>query len=295
MPPPLSSRASGVTSCSRPGVAPARRAQAPWRRGRAVSAARADGDGDADTQPDLVTSLFGRLFGQKALDDPRPGGLKRLKGTALAAQYPATTTEFAAPVPGDSPGAASIRPLLKDTPLEAAPLAVAYDASRDGWSVDAFLAGVATRGASVLVATTAGGAVCGGYAPRSWLGLGEEKSAASAFLFRFDPARPGDGLSAAKLPKVGGPGLALIDRPGEGPRWGAEDFRIVFDREGGRDVPAQARSRLGTGYARLPSGGGRSLFAEDEGGRAELTGLVMYVADGEPESWELDGVVWKSK
>jgi len=245
-----------------------------------------------DDQPtDLISSLFGRVFGKKLLDDPMPAGLKRLEGTALAAQYPATTTEWAAPVEGDTPGAASIRPLLKDTPLEATPLAVAYDAAADGWSVEAFLTGVATRGANVIVATTAGGAVCGGYAPRSWLGLGEEKAAASAFLFRFDPASPGDGLAAAKLPKVGGPGLALIDRPGEGPRFGAEDFRVVFSVDG---TAAEGCSRLGTGYSKLPAGG-RSLFAEGEGGRADLTGLVVYVAEGDPESWELDGVVWKSK
>jgi hypothetical protein len=248
-------------------------------------------DEDAEPSTDLVTALFGRLFGRKALDDPRPGGLKRLEGTALAAQYPATTTVWADPVPGDNSGAAAIRPLLAQTPLEAAPLLVAYDAVRDGWTVDALLAGVATRGANVLVATTKAGIVCGGYAPRSWLGLGEEKAAASAFLFKFDPARPGDGVAAAKLPKVGGPGLALIDRPGEGPRWGAEDFRVVFDRDGA--APAQVRSRLGTGYSKLP-GGGRSLFGEDEGGRADLTDLKVYVADGDPESWELDGVVWKS-
>ena len=133
--------------------------------------------------------------------------------------------------------------------------------------------------------------MCGGYAPRSWLGLGEEKAAASAFLFRFDPASPGDGLATAKLPKVGGPGLALIDRPGEGPRFGAEDFRVVFSVEG---TAAEGRSLLGTGYSKLPAGG-RSLFAEGQGGRAGLTGLVVYVAEGDPESWELDGVVWKNK
>ena len=278
------SRAPCTASCSgRRSPGASRPAGRPPRRARAPAAA------PDNREPDLITSLFGRLFGSRVLDDPTPGGLKRLGGTALAAQYPATTTAWADPVPGDSPEVASIRPLLKDTPLEAVPLVSAYDAARDGWTVESFLAGVATRGANVLVATTAGGAVCGGYAPRSWLGLGEEKAAASAFLFRFDPAKPGNGVAAAKLPKVGGPGLALIDRPGEGPRFGAEDFRIVFG-----EGCAEARSRLGTGYARL-GGGGRSLFAADEGGRAVLTGLVAYVREGDPEAWELDGVVWKSK
>jgi len=283
----LPSRTPGPASCSgRPHLGWTSRLAVPRRRPTAATP-EADDRGPA---PDLVTSLFGRLFGARALDDPTPGGLKRLEGTALAAQYPATTTAWADAVETDSPGAAAIRPLLKNTPLERAPLVAAYDAVRDGWGVEAFFAGVATRGANVIVATTAGGAVCGGYAPRSWLGLGEEKAAASAFLFRFDPARPGDGVAAAKLPKVGGPGLALIDRPGEGPRFGAEDFRIVFG-----EGCAEARSRLGTGYAKLPRSGGRSLFAEGEGGRAVLTGLVTYVAEGDPETWELDGVVWKSK
>ena len=215
--------------------------------------------------------------------------MKRLSGAALAEQYPATNEE-APPLPGDAADVAPLRRLLKNTRLETAPLTLAYDADRDGWSVDAFLAGVATRGASVLVATTEGGAVCGGYAPRSWLGLGEEKSAMSAFLFTW---RDGDTAGPiTKLAKVGGPGLALIDRPGEGPRWGAEGLAVPLARADAR----RAKSRLGTYYARLPDGG-RSLFAEGETGKegARLTSLRVWVADGAAEEWALDGVVWTTK
>lgn len=214
--------------------------------------------------------------------------MKRLSGAALAEQYPATNEE-AAPLPGDAPAVAPLRRLLKNTRLEAAPLALAYDADRDGWTVGALLAGVATRGASVVVAETAGGAVCGGYAPRSWLGLGEEKSAMSAFLFTWRDGNTAGPIT--KLAKVGGPGLALIDRPGEGPRWGAEGLTIPL----APSDPRLAKSRLGTYYARLPDGG-RSLFAEGETWKegAQLKSLRVWVAEGGPEAWELDGVVWKT-
>lgn len=47
---------------------------------------------------DLVTRWVGRLFGQKVLEDPEPGGLKRLSDTALQELYPAPLDEFADPV-----------------------------------------------------------------------------------------------------------------------------------------------------------------------------------------------------
>lgn len=57
---------------------------------------RATADGD-----DLITRFVGKLFGQKVLEDPEPGGLKRLSDTALQELYPATLDEFAAPVVRD--------------------------------------------------------------------------------------------------------------------------------------------------------------------------------------------------
>lgn len=240
-----------------------------------------------DDAPDLVTRLFGGLFGKKALEDATPAGMKRLSGAALAEQYPATNEE-AGPRDGDPPDIAPLRRLLKNTRLETIPLELAYDADVDGWSVDAFLAKVATRGANVVVATTEGGAVCGGYAPRSWLGLGEEKSAMSSFLFTWPDGNVTGPIK--KLAKVGGPGLALIDRPGVGPAWGAEGLTIPL----AAGDPHKAKCRLGTYYARLPDGG-RSLFADGESEKGtQLTSLRVYVAAGDPEAWALDGVVWTS-
>ena len=45
---------------------------------------------------------------------------------------------------------------------------MAYDATRDGWSAVAFHTAVDSFGAALLVATTQGGAVCGGYNPKVW-------------------------------------------------------------------------------------------------------------------------------
>ena len=47
--------------------------------------------------------------------------------------YPATTTKFADPLPGDSRDVAALRPLLAQTRLEKAPITLAYDAVKDGW------------------------------------------------------------------------------------------------------------------------------------------------------------------
>ena len=62
----------------------------------------------------------------------------------------------------------------------------------------------------------------------------------------------------------------------------------------------QAFSKLGSYYAKTPSGG-KSLFADAEtavrraGGKGtDLKFLRAYVAAGDPEAWELDGIVWKS-
>ena len=148
-------------------------------------------------QPDFIERLVGGLFGKAALEDRTPMGLKRLDNPEM---YPATTTEFAAAVPGDSPEVAAFRPLLARTQLEARPLRLAYDANRDGWSAARFHEGCDTFGAAVVLARTAGGAVCGGYNPRGFLGLGEDRDSIAAFLFCWpdgNTAQP-----ATKLPKV---------------------------------------------------------------------------------------------
>ena len=75
-----------------------------------------------DDQPDVVTRVFGRLFGNRLLDEKSPGGMKRMSEEAMLEQYPATLTETAAPVEGDDDAVAVIRPLLAQTRLQKLPL-----------------------------------------------------------------------------------------------------------------------------------------------------------------------------
>lgn len=73
-------------------------------------------------QPDLVERVFGKLFGQTALDNRSPGGMKRMSDEAMLEQYPATTTEFAAVLDSDDSTVQTFRPLLAQTRLEKLPL-----------------------------------------------------------------------------------------------------------------------------------------------------------------------------
>lgn len=70
--------------------------------------------------------------------------------------------------------------------------------------------------------------------------------------------------------QVGGAGLAVLDKAEAGPQFGAEGLTIPLQ-------PGQerlAKSRLGSYYARRADGG-RSLFAEGEEKRAQLTDLKV--------------------
>lgn len=57
-------------------------------------------------------------------------------------------------------------------------------------------------GAAVVVASTAGGAVVGGYNPEGWIGLGEDRASNGAFLFTWRQGNIRSG-AAVKLAKVG--------------------------------------------------------------------------------------------
>lgn len=72
--------------------------------------------------PDLIERMFGAVFGNKALGASEPLGMKRMSDEAYNEQSVATTTEFAAPVEGDSAEVATFRPLLAKTRLEFTPL-----------------------------------------------------------------------------------------------------------------------------------------------------------------------------
>ncbi len=71
---------------------------------------------------DLITRIFGGIFGKGALEDRKPFGMQRMSEESMHELYPATTTEFAEPVPTDDPEMALFRPLLAKTRLEALPL-----------------------------------------------------------------------------------------------------------------------------------------------------------------------------
>lgn len=73
-------------------------------------------------RPDLVERIFGRLFGQTALDNRSPGGMTRMSDEAMMEQYPATLTEFAEAVDSDDQTMHTFRPLLAQTRLEKLPL-----------------------------------------------------------------------------------------------------------------------------------------------------------------------------
>lgn len=131
----------------------------------------------------------------------------------------------------------------------------------------------------------------GGYNPLGWISLGEDRSSNGAFLFSFPE---GDTKKrAVKLPKVGGPNLAVIDSPIDGLKFGAEGLWIPL-----KPVPKGqekiSKSRLGTYYQKLPNAG-RSLFAAADEKKAQLVSLQVYVAEGEGERWESAGITWKTQ
>uniref|UniRef100_A0A061R4X3 TLDc domain-containing protein n=1 Tax=Tetraselmis sp. GSL018 TaxID=582737 RepID=A0A061R4X3_9CHLO len=250
------------------------------------------GEFDAEEQkPDFIERMVSGIFGKKALENREPMGMKRMSYEDFPEMYPATTTEFAGPVESDDEEMALIRPLLARTQLEHKPLLLCYSANECGWSPDAFHSCVDSMGAAVVVAKTEGGAVIGGYNPKGWIGLGEDRDSVAAFLFTWpdgDVTRP-----ATKLPKAGGPSIAVVDKPDGGIQFGAEGLTIPLGSTGAD--PRLAKCRLGTFYERLPDGG-RSLFAEHESIRgAALTDLKVFVAQGSGEEWDLQGIVWNTR
>ena len=82
--------------------------------------------------------------------------------------------------------------------------------------------------------------------------------------------------------QVGGAGLAIIDKTEAGPQFGAEGLIIALQ-------PGQerlAKSRLGSYYARRANGA-RSLFAQGEEKRAQLTDLKARMLSSfvRPPDW----------
>lgn len=226
-------------------------------------------DGTPTEEPDLVEKIFRVFFGKP---EESPFGLPRFNSTRFPEQYPATVDEWADPVPGDSAEVAALRPLLKNTNIEARALRLTYDANKQGWSAGDFHKAVDRQGGALLVCKTRLGIVAGGYNPKGWVGYGEARGSIAAFLFRKNL----DG-SFTKLRKVGGAGLAQLDNPESGPSFGADSLVIPL----ARDNQKLARSKLGSYYERFADGT-NSLFGKDAS--VQLTELKVYhgvYAEGE--------------
>jgi hypothetical protein len=105
--------------------------------------------------PRAAPRLLGQLWGAATPAAPAEA-TKKTKRARLAEleTEPAPTDVWAEPLAGDSEDVAPLRQLLAATRLERAPLALAYDADRDGWSADAFHQNVDGRGAALVVALT---------------------------------------------------------------------------------------------------------------------------------------------
>lgn len=208
-----------------------------------------------DSDEDPVEKLFTFFFGKK---EEEPMGMKRFGKERFPEQYPATKTDFASPLESDDRDMKIIRPFLKNTNLEFRALKLSYDANRDGWDAAKFHEKVDKKGGAVVLLETRMGSLCGGYNPKGWVGYGEARGSIAAFLFvvgsKFDkPQTPG-----TKLIKVGGPGLAVIDNPENGPSFGADSLVIPLAQGNER----MARSKLGSYYERFEDGT-NSLFGKD--------------------------------
>ena len=221
---------------------------------------------------DVAEKLFGFFFGEV---EDAPMGLTRMSVDTQPDQYTAETSgNFNQPVAGDDADLkAWVRPVLLQTMLASLPMYEVYDSNQDGWTPRAFHDAVDRRGPGVVLATSTDGQKFGGYNSKGWVGLGENRAGLSNFLFAW---RRDGGFD--KLPKVGGAGMGVVDKPETGPYFGPEGLTIpLFSKS-----PRRARCKLGPYYQRMPSGG-NSMF-EGGAGEVALTRLQVFVGDwgGEP-------------
>ncbi|GHP08408.1 hypothetical protein PPROV_000714700 [Pycnococcus provasolii] len=255
---------------------------------------RAENDGKGEVKMDPIEKLVSFFVGKEAVmeADKDPSGLQRLTGAALSEQYEAPTDVFADAVDGDDDEVALFRPLLAQTLLETAPLELVYCANKHGWNAKNFHARVDGRGGAVMLAETAKGALVGAYVPRGFEGYGDQRTAISAFLFRWptrSAAKSGGAKSAEKLPTRGGGGMAVDDDASRGPVIGVESLVIpLADR-----APKAAKSRLGSYFERR-NDGTRTLFSEGEEKGTELKSFRVYTASAREEK-TLDGIIWKTR
>ena len=150
--------------------------------------------------------------------------------------------------------------------------------------MDSFGSCMYTLGAAImLIRLKDSPAVFGGYNPRGWIGLGEERDSIAAFLFSW----PDGDMSKRplKVRKAGGPSLSVIDQPRDGIRFGSDSLKLLAP---GKELVVYCR--LGSHYEKMPSGD-RSLFGEK---LAELSSIRCFVSAEGPEEWNLDGIVWNT-
>jgi len=183
--------------------------------------------------------------------------------------YPAVLDEWAEPVESDNKEMATLRPLLKNTNLEARGLKLTYDGNRDGWDPAKFHFKVDKLGGAIVLGTTRSGLRFGGYNPKGWVGYGEARGSIAAFLFILRREYAVGGAPGLKLRKVGGPSMAQMDLPESGPSFSPDALVIPMSKSN----PKLVRSKLGSYYDRLPDGG-NSLFGKESS--EQLKELKVY-------------------
>lgn len=235
------------------------------------------------SEGDIIERWVSKIFGKSVLEDQNPGGLARLDNPEM---YTATTDEYAEPLPEDRGDMIHYRQLLAKTQLEKTPLVPVFDTDKDGWDMATFGAKVYTMGPTVMVLNLKNSpCVVGGYNPRGWIGLNEDRDSMAAFLFVWPDGniqnRP------IKLPKRGGAALSVMDYPGEGIRFAPDGLKFMLP---GKEKIATCR--LGPYYEKMPDGS-KSMFPGGEK-TAEIARVVAYVSSQGPETYELDGIVWKT-
>lgn len=257
--------------------------QSPLRGGARRLGPRRLGPLRAEQKKDFIENLFGMIFGEV---EDEPMGMTRMSVETQPDQYRAETSgESAPPVDGDDADMAKwVRPVLLQTQLMDRAMYAVYDADLDGWTPEAFHAAVDRRGPGVVLCESTNGQHFGGYNSKGWVGYGEYRPGLSNFLFAWkDDAT--DQPKFIKLPKVGGAGMGVVDKPETGPVFGAEGLSIPMFAKN----PKLARCKLGPYYERLPSGGGSMLAGGQPG--ADLKSFKVYVANWGDEDIPFDDAI----
>ena len=120
---------------------------------RAVVRASREEDPAPAEELDFITRMVVKVFGQDALDDPEPMGLKRMSKEEWPDQWPALCDGSSADAlpSDDTEELRLVRAVLKQTQLETMPLGIAYDASTHGWRASSFHTQCDGQGAAVLI------------------------------------------------------------------------------------------------------------------------------------------------